>query len=481
MLGYRQILHGFRAARGALTISRHCSGRSSWLRVKTNFDGRCEVDGLGERMPEEIKVADTLILFRELLKGEMVRLWYGAASNESGEAMASYCRLVAELCDRRLALPHLPSCDLWQCYLSKAVTMSENAYTRAAGASSNLPGVLSRIVEHDLRCLEVMFRFDTSALSNHLYQKTGVRLPDCTGLSGNETPDPISEWLASTTCWADHLGELTRLVSQYGCGLTARFPMLSFRENKLAGVSFPDTVSLSDLVGYEAPREIVLENTRRFVHGLPAHNLLLYGDRGTGKSATVKAVARHFASNGLRLVQIARDELSDLPQLLEMLRPRTQRFVLFADDLSFQEGEASFSQLKAIVEGAVTVIPENVIIYATSNRRHFVAEFFGDRAGPEVRAADALEEKLALADRFGRTVIFSAPNQEEYLAIVEALAKKADLALPLQELRRRAMAWTLQENSASPRTAQQFVADLVGELSMLACDTDGASAIMQAT
>jgi predicted AAA+ superfamily ATPase len=440
------------------------------------------VNDVGEQVPKAVKAADALILFRELLCDKVVRLWRSATSKGlTGEGIPAYCKLVAELCDQRSELPQLRGSDLWQCYLAKAMSMNENAFTRSAETSNRLPGALPRIVRHDLRCLEAVFDCNTTVIARYLHQETGVHLPNCGESSGESTPDPIAEWLASTKHWAHQLDELTRLVNQYGCGMTARFPVLLFTGNSLTGVSFPDSVRLSDLFGYEMQRNTVLENTRRFLRGLPAHNLLLYGDRGTGKSATVKAVAAHYAPYGLRLVQIPRDELGTLPQLLELLRPRTQRFVLFADDLSFQEGEASFSQLKAIVEGAVTTIPQNVIIYATSNRRHFVAEFFGDRGEAEIRAADAMEEKLALADRFGRTVVFSAPNPQEYLVIVEALAAKAGLTLPSQELRHRAMAWTLQENSASPRTAQQFIADLVGESSMLACDTDSASAIMQAT
>lgn len=412
---------------------------------------------MDEHMSKVTEAAKALILFRGLLEEETVRLWQNAHKDAS-----RYCALVANLCAQRPKLPKLEGLDLWQCYMVQAIGMSENIFTRDAESGAAVEPV-AHIVRHDLKCLQAMFRCNTNIVARYLGEKAGVGLPDCADLCGEQTAEPLHRWLATTPCWPKNLTGFVQLIHSYGCGPTARNPVFVYVDRQLKEVSFPDQVDIDDLVGYKRQRQIVVDNTERFLRGLPAHDLLLYGDRGTGKSATVKAVAGHFRKDGLRLVQVAKNELETLPELLEILRPRSQRFILFVDDLSFQENEASFGRLKAVVEGDVTARPENVVIYATSNRRHFVAEYFHDRDATEIRAADAMQEKLALSDRFGRTVVFSAPSAQEYLSIVEALAIKNDVKLPLEELRKKALAWTRQENSISPRTAQQFITDLTGE------------------
>ncbi|MFQ3546890.1 MAG: ATP-binding protein, partial [Termitinemataceae bacterium] len=230
-----------------------------------------------------------------------------------------------------------------------------------------------------------------------------------------------------------------------------------------------------DLYGYEAQRSIVFDNTRSFVEGKRANNLLLYGDRGTGKSATVKAVCRAFAERGLKLIEVRKRDLLHFERIAETLAGRGLRFVLFIDDLSFEETDDTFTGLKALLEGGLEQRPENVVLYATSNRRHLVKERFADRPtttavaealeSGDVRAFDTMQEQLSLADRFGVTVVFSAPGQDEYLAIAEAIAEQRGLLGTEQDrtkFRQDALRWERWFNGRSPRTAHQYVEWLAG-------------------
>jgi len=251
-------------------------------------------------------------------------------------------------------------------------------------------------------------------------------------------------------------------------------------------VPAPDAVGPDDLVGYREERELLRRNTVQFLAGFPANNVLLYGDRGTGKSSSVKALLHERSRAGepagiwdaLRIVELPKARLTDFPVLAELLRTKPQRFILFVDDLSFEEGETQYKDMKAMLEGGLEARPANVVVYATSNRRHLIREQFADRASPgsdEVHARDTVQEKLSFADRFGVTITFPTPDQAAYLAIVEGLAQRrgllagggwADGKIERQALRARAIEWAAWHNGRSGRTAKQFVDYLEGELGM---------------
>jgi predicted AAA+ superfamily ATPase len=234
-------------------------------------------------------------------------------------------------------------------------------------------------------------------------------------------------------------------------------------------VDEPDPVRLADLVGYERVREPLLTNTERFLAGLPAHHALLYGMPGTGKSSTVKAVLNEYADRGLRLVEVAKEDLEALPRVLESLRARAPRFVIFVDDLSFEENEVEYKALKALLEGSVEEPPGNVRIYATSNRRNLIRERFSERdeggVGDDVHARDTMQEKRSLSARFGLRVTFPTPDQRQYLEIVAGLACQRGIAMPEEELNERAILWERWHAGRSGRTARQFVDELEAELS----------------
>ncbi|HEX2998940.1 MAG TPA: ATP-binding protein, partial [Armatimonadota bacterium] len=235
----------------------------------------------------------------------------------------------------------------------------------------------------------------------------------------------------------------------------------------LEGIETPDPIRLSDLIGYEQERDLLLRNTEHFLAGMQANNVLLYGDRGTGKSSSVKALLNEYAERGLRLIEVPKHQLGAFPRILRLLRGRPERFILFVDDLSFEENESSYKDLKAVLEGNLEVRPENVLLYATSNRRHLIPERFSDRDGSseEIHARDTQEEKLSLSDRFGITITFLSPTQALYLEIVSGLAQREGLRLSEAELRRQALQWATRHNGWSGRSARQFLDFALGEQS----------------
>ncbi|MDR2343761.1 MAG: ATP-binding protein [Spirochaetaceae bacterium] len=264
-----------------------------------------------------------------------------------------------------------------------------------------------------------------------------------------------------------------------GAGDLAGHKMFCVADGKLRPAVNGDPVRLSDLSGYTEERQVVISNTLRFLSAgggkaranlTAANNILLYGDRGCGKSATVKAVCNEYADRGLRLVELRKAELASLPAVMGMLAGRGPRFILFIDDLSFDSGDSDFMMLKAMLEGGIETRPPNVVIYATSNRRHLVKEPRSGRpeSSSDVRAFDTMQEQISLADRFGLTVIFSSPSQDEYLRIAEFVARRhgvlpEDAGAPRLELfRENALRWERWFNGRSPRTAAQFVEWLAG-------------------
>ena len=242
-----------------------------------------------------------------------------------------------------------------------------------------------------------------------------------------------------------------------GYGIYAKYTVFHLENGSIQPVKHPDTQSLSQLFGYERERGLILENTEALLSGEGASNMLLYGDAGTGKSSTIKAVCNHYGPQGLRLIEVKKNELFRIPYLVEELSANPLKFVLFIDDLSFSSNDDNFSALKAILEGSVSTCGKNIAIYATSNRRHLVKETMGDRAGDELHVNDTLQETMSLAARFGLTITYQRPDKEEYLAIVKNLAREYGLDVPEKELFRKAEAHALRCGGRSPRVAKQFI------------------------
>lgn len=260
---------------------------------------------------------------------------------------------------------------------------------------------------------------------------------------------------------ANDYAKRTRNIGKYGYGIYAKNHMFRIDNRKIVPVLHPDEVTLADLIGYEREKKIILDNTKALLEGRAAANILLTGDAGTGKSSTVKAVVNELYKDGLRIIEMRKEQLQDIPSILDELSENPLKFILFIDDLSFQKDDDNFSVLKAILEGSVSARSKNVVIYATSNRRHLVKEKFSDREGDDVHFNDTVQEIISLSDRFGVHITFNKPNKETYLDIVRSLVNKKGIKCDTAELEIKAEQFALEKGSRSARAAKQFVENII--------------------
>ena len=279
-----------------------------------------------------------------------------------------------------------------------------------------------------------------------------------------EAADRQSRELAFLPRWEARQLDLTAAYNQRmreagkkGYGMFAKHHVFTVENGQLVPVKYPDPQKLSELPGYEKEREKVIANTRALLAGSPANNVLLYGDAGTGKSSTVKAIANEYAADGLRLVEVKKNQLYQIPDLMDQLAANPLKFILFIDDLSFSSNDDNFAALKAILEGSVGGRARNIAVYATSNRRHLIKETLTDRTGDDIHEADTRQELMSLSARFGLTVTFQRPEKARFAAILEELAKQHHIQMPMEELLVKAEAFAIRAGGRSPRVAKQFI------------------------
>lgn len=331
------------------------------------------------------------------------------------------------------------------------VRQTDNLFTRQAAARAVEPGVRAA-AGHDLDVLSQALSLSPGEI------KAAARA----AFDSGEADALIRALPDFTTGGGFSVEEAQNFHAKNGCGVFACFGAFQWQrgvsgDSSLFGIAQPDPVHLSQLKGYEYERGQVLSNTADFLDGYSANNLLLYGDRGTGKSSTVKAVFNQFKGRGLRIIEVSKDCIVEFSRIIARIGTVPLKFIIFIDDLSFAEDDDNYAALKAVLEGGVAARPRNTVIYATSNRRHFVKESFAERDSDDVHAGDAMQEKLSLADRFGITVTFTSPDQKRYLEIVHALAADRGLSADPADLERGAVQWALRYNGRSPRTATQYV------------------------
>lgn len=318
---------------------------------------------------------------------------------------------------------------------------SENAYVKTASAKKPIPSYMRAAIEAELDALEEVGALDKETLTAPL--KYSGFLPDFT-----TTKPRLKEFYL-------HRAEN---IEKYGYGIYARHKMFYVDENgAITPVLHPDKTALLDLVGYERERGIVIDNTKALLAGKPATNILLTGDAGTGKSSTVKAVANALWGEGLRIIEMRKDQLRIIPKILDELSGNPLKFVLFIDDLSFLKDDDNFNALKAVLEGSVTAKSANVVIYATSNRRHIIKESFSDREGDDVHRNDTMQELVSLSERFGIHITFSKPNKQTFLHIVHHLARESGIDMPTDELDLLAERFALERGGRSARLARQLI------------------------
>lgn len=365
----------------------------------------------------------------------------------------------------------------WRDYLVQRILESDNPFTLQVQHHplEQLPAELLEAVQYDLTVLQQLWQWHVDDLPQAIGQLGGPVLPALPSTTQTHDSQTVA-FLKEYDHWADALPALAEYHRQVGCGLMAQYRAFSWHEGQLQGHPYPDEIAMDALVGYEDQRDQLLNNTEALLRGYPALNILLYGSRGAGKSAMIKALLPLYGDRGLRLIEVRKSALIELPQILELLQNCPQKFIIFVDDLSFEEDEESYKALKVVLEGHIAARPHNVIVYATSNRRHLIREFFDDRPSPsdgdEIHAWDTVQEKLSLSDRFGLTLTFTPANQETYLKMVFHLAGKANLVLDEADLKFRALQWATRHNGRSGRTARQFIDFLQAELALAADSGD---------
>lgn len=377
---------------------------------------------------------DTLCIFRSLLDDAVISLLQRYFEEPTPSA---YAEFVAALYDSNGG-------NLGE-HVKEICTNSENVYVRALGQGKTVPNYMYQTLLAELDVLQEVAEITSDDLRVELAFQ-----------------DFLPEFTTTKLRLKDIYLHRTENIGKFGYGIYAKHRMFCVdEEGTILPVRNPDKTELSQLVDYERERKIIVDNTKALLCGKPAANILLTGDAGTGKSSTVKAVANALWGDGLRIVEVRKDQLRVIPKVLDELSENPLKFVLFIDDLSFLKDDDNFNALKAVLEGSVTAKSKNVVIYATSNRRHIIKETFSDREGDDIHRNDTMQEFVSLSERFGIHVTFSKPTKEIFLNIVHHLADENGIDMKKSELDLLAERFALERGSRSARLAQQFIDGLL--------------------
>ena len=371
--------------------------------------------------------------------------------------------------------------NLWHNYLTFFLVTNENPFSITCEKVGANDGSVNHFAKNDFKVFRNLFHFDFSQIEqelgidcfSHLSHYKAIGKPEL--MYNKNVSEKIIALSAELEMAADEdefFDRVTAFYKDYGVGMFGLNKAFRIKESsREADVSFVainnmDKVMLDDLIGYEIQKKKLIDNTKAFVEGRKANNVLLFGDSGTGKSTSIKAIVNAFYPQGLRMIEIYKHQFKDLSNVIAQIKNRNYRFIIYMDDLSFEEFETEYKFLKAVIEGGVETKPENILIYATSNRRHLIKETWNDRSDVKIQngmhQSDTMEEKLSLVNRFGVTINYSKPSQKEYFNIVTQLAHRQGITMSDEELRAEANKWELSHGGISGRTAQQFVNYLAG-------------------
>lgn len=380
----------------------------------------------------------SLVIFRNLLSDPVIKLFPPLLTfdrkNGSAEGIGRYADFTAQLFSETENLTE---------YLWKRVFEDENFYILKRAAGEKLPETMENCLDRELNMLEELSQLSAErVISEH-----GIKVF-------------VPKWETSKIDFTALYKERLKRIPQLGFGVYSSHLMFTFADGKAVPVKTPDPIKLIDLKDYEAERKMVIDNTLALLSGKPAANALLYGDAGTGKSSTVKAIVNEYGSEGLRLIEVRKNQLLEIPGLVESLGKNPLKFIIFIDDLSFAGSNEQIGALKAVLEGSVSSKTANVAIYATSNRRHIINEKFSDRDGDDLHVNETIQEQSSLSDRFALAVYFGRPDIEKYLNIVRELASDYGIKMRKARLETLAEAYATRRGGRSPRVARQFVESL---------------------
>ena len=346
--------------------------------------------------------------------------------------------------------------NLWHNYLACMLIADVNFFSVQCERRKAPDGSLKNIALHDFEQYMKFFKYERDNVifkgEKSKYVKTICEFAK--KLADSKTPEEFYK-------------HVTSFYEKYGVGIYALNEAFKYDGENIIIVPSDNNIKLADIIGYEIQKNELIRNTEAFIAGRPANNVLLYGDGGTGKSSSVKALLNEYFSQGLRVVEIYKHQFKDILKISDILRRRNYKFIIFIDDLSFEENESDYKFLKAIIEGGIESKPGNILIYATSNRRHIVREIWKDRDDMEhngdIHRSDTVEEKLSLASRFGIAINYSSPSRENYHNIVISLAEKAGLNIEQEKLLYGADRWEIQHGGKTGRAARQYIDYLLGE------------------
>lgn len=371
--------------------------------------------------------------------------------------------------------------NLWHNYLAFILITNENSFSMTCEKVGANDGTVNHFAENDFKIFKALFDFDFSGIEKALgidcfstisNYKAIVKKERMYNKNVSEKVQEISEKIEQAQNEHEIFKIVTDFYQAYGVGMFGlnkafRIQHKGEGEVEFCPINNTDKVMLQDLVGYELQKQKLVDNTEAFVQGRAANNVLLFGDSGTGKSTSIKAIINEYYDQGLRMIEIYKHQFQDLSTIIAQIKNRNYRFIIYMDDLSFEEFETEYKFLKAVIEGGVETKPDNVLIYATSNRRHLIRETWNDRSdmehGEGMHRSDTMQEKLSLVNRFGVTISYQKPTQKEYFEIVKTLAKKyPQITLSEEEICVEANKWELSHGGISGRTAQQFINYLAG-------------------